>query len=409
MNRCFFVDMNSFFASVEQQERPELRGRPMIVAPMLVDSTCAIAASYEAKALGIKTGTGVSAAKRVCPDIAIVEARPELYLQYHRSIMEALNLHFVNPRPLSVDEMVCKISPLYTGTEEEVELAKQVKCDIRRQIGKWMRCSIGIAPNVFLAKLATDRQKPDGLTIYRSADLPEALFDLNLLDLPGIANRMLARLETHGIKTVRQLYEADSMTLRRAWGGVVGARWHWMLRGSQEADYGAYIGQPRKSAGHSHVLPPEFRTRDGVIQIVLRLFSKALKGLRSYEMGASTVEICIDYQNRNEFSSSSWRKRSSKHIHSNLEFQWIRTVRPMLDSIPETKQGVYPIRAGITFSDLLAEKDQTLSLFPEEEEKQARLVKIMDGLNAKGHDVEFAAHFWHRSQAPNRISFGPPR
>lgn len=214
MARCLFMDMNCFYASVEQNERPHLRGRPVIVVPMVnTDSTCAIAASYEAKALGIKTGTGVKTAKRACNELAIVEARPDLYLQYHHTIVDVLEHHFVQVKPLSVDEMVCQVNRLHTTEEAERALAQRVKCDIKKALGEWMRCSVGIAPNVFLAKVASERQKPDGLTIYNSRNLPDALFDLDLLDLPGIANQMLLRLNSHGITTVRQLYEADHVSL----------------------------------------------------------------------------------------------------------------------------------------------------------------------------------------------------
>src|SRR5579871_6885473 len=219
MSRLFFADMNAFFASCEQQERPELRGKPMIVVPYAnMETTCAIAASYEAKALGIKTGTRVKAARKVCPQLEVVEARPQVYLDYHTALLDVLNAHFVSIQVLSVDEMACRISCLHTTTEAETRLARQVKADIYHRLGEGMHCSVGIGPNVFLAKVAGDRQKPCGLTVWSNEDLPDALFDLQLLDLPGIANRMLLRLEAHGIRTVRQLYEADSLALKRAWG-----------------------------------------------------------------------------------------------------------------------------------------------------------------------------------------------
>ena len=85
-----FVDLNSYFASVEQQDRPELRGKPVGVVPMMADTTCCIAASYEAKAFGVKTGTIVADARRMCPDIVLVEARHELYVDYHHRIVEAV-------------------------------------------------------------------------------------------------------------------------------------------------------------------------------------------------------------------------------------------------------------------------------------------------------------------------------
>src|SRR5437667_8127260 len=134
-NRHLFIDMNAFFASVEQQERPELRGQPVIVAPVLADSTVAIAASYEAKPYGIKTGTSVKVAKKRCPGLHVVEGRPKIYRQYHERIVEVLNDHFATIKVLSVDEMACRIPPLYAGREAEARLAGRVKAQLYRDLG----------------------------------------------------------------------------------------------------------------------------------------------------------------------------------------------------------------------------------------------------------------------------------
>src|SRR3989442_12754391 len=146
-NRFLFIDMNAFFASVEQQERPELRGRPVVVAPVMADSTCAIAASYEAKAFGVHTLTSVKDAKRLCPDIQIVGARPRLYQQYHQRIVEVLNDHFVTVKVLSVDEMACLVSRYCAGAEAERKLGLRVKLDLYRRLGECMQCSTGVAGN----------------------------------------------------------------------------------------------------------------------------------------------------------------------------------------------------------------------------------------------------------------------
>src|SRR6185369_9811237 len=183
-NRYLFIDMNAFFASVEQQERPELRGKPIIVAPVMTDSTCAIASSYEAKPFGIRTGTMVKDAKRLCPELVVVEGRPKLYRQYHDGIVEVLNAHFVEVKPLSVDEMACPVSRFYAGREAEERMARRVKQNLYDRLGACLRASIGIAPNVFLAKVGSDMQKPDGLTILDETNLPGALFGLELLALP---------------------------------------------------------------------------------------------------------------------------------------------------------------------------------------------------------------------------------
>jgi DNA polymerase IV len=272
-----------------------------------------------------------------------------------------------------------------------------------------MLCSVGIARNVFLAKVASDRQKPDGLTIYNTRNLPDALFDLELLDLPGIASQMFQRLHAHRITTVKVLYEADQIALKRAWGSIIGARWYYLLRGSQEADYGIHIGQPRKSVGQSHVMPPEFRTRDGARQIITRLMSKALKRLREYRQVASAVEIRVDFRHRWDYSGYSWRKRSTKHLHAADEITWAKVLRPLLEAIPQTRFRHEPLRVSITFTGLIREQDQNLSLFDDEEDsKKAALSAVMDALNAKGLGIELGSVFWLRDQVPKRIPFGPP-
>jgi len=408
VNRRFFLDMNAFFASVEQQENAALRGKPVIVVPLKVPTTCAIAASYEAKAFGIRTGTSVRTARRLCPELVVIEARPLLYVQYHRALCELLQAYFVSVQVLSIDEMVCGIGRTVQGRPMEEALARQVKRAIKVQLGDQMRCSIGIGPNTFLAKVACERQKPDGLTIYESTDLPEALFTLELTDLPGIAKRMLARLNQHNIRSVRDLYEADVVHLRRAWGSVVGARWYWMLRGSPEMDYGGYLGRPRKSVNCSHVLPPEFRDRYGAHRILLRLCEKALKRLREEALGASNVEVRVDYRHRYDFTTYSWRQRSTKHRHANEESTWLPIVRKLLAGMPFTRFNYQPIRVSITFSGLLAEKDQNLNLFEEEPNKRASVARVVDMLEARGLPIARASFYGLREQAPYRIPFGVP-
>ena len=190
---------------------------------------------------------------------------------------------------------------------------------------------------MFLAKVASDRQKPDGLTIWNEQNLPDALFGLKLTDLPGIGSAMKRRLGEHGITTGQQLWEASPADLRRVWKSVLGERWYWMLRGSHEADYQPRQGgDVKKSVGHSNVLAPEHRTHDGAKRILLELFAKALKRLRAYNQVASGVQITVRY----ELTSSSavprgvWTRRSNKHLHANDERTWLRVVRLSLTPYP---------------------------------------------------------------------------
>lgn len=402
-----FMDMNSFFASVEQQEWVELRGKPVMVVPVAAETTCAIAASYEAKALGIKTGTPVRAAKRICPEVRVVEARPRVYMEYHHDLVHLLERRFPVVQVLSVDEMACPLGSKEGTPDAAARLAKQLKREITDLLGAWLRCSAGVAANVFLAKVASDMQKPDGLTVLHADNFPEALFRLSLMDLPGIGVNMHRRLAQHGIHTVEALYRASRSDLRRVWGSVVGERWWYMLRGSTVADYGTKPSEVRKSVGHSHVLPPEFRHWAGAQAILARLCTKALTRLRQYEQAASRIEIQVRYMRQTgEYTGYACRAGSQNHLHANDEATWLRILRTHLASLPPPKPGFVPQKVSLVFTGLIACRDRTLDLFAETAATDA-LTATVDALNARfGKSVGVASVLHLREQAPMRIAFG---
>ena len=288
--RSLFVDFNSYFASVEQHEDPGLRGRPVGVAPVAAETTSLIAASYEAKAFGVGTGTLVREARLRCPGIQIRVARPERYVAWHHRLMEAINHAIPVGRVGSIDEVACELVGRQRRREVAEEIARQVKHEIALAApGGAIRCSIGIAPNDFLAKTASDMKKPDGLTVIELADLPHALHRLALRDLCGIGPSMEARLHEAGITTVAQLTAASKLVLRRAWGGIEGERMWGLLRGAWLPS----APTERGSIGHSHVLGPELRTPAGARAVLKKLLVKAAMRMRREEMlsGAMAVRI----------------------------------------------------------------------------------------------------------------------
>lgn len=288
--RSLFVDFNSYFASVEQHEDPSLRGRPVGVAPVAAETTSLIAASYEAKACGVGTGTLVREARRLCPGIAIRVARPERYVHWHHRLMQAIDRAIPVGRVGSIDEVACELVGRRRRREVAEQIARQVKDEIALAApGGAIRCSIGIAPNDFLAKTASDMQKPDGLTVIELADLPHALHGLKLRDLCGIGPSMEARLHEAGITSVAQLTAASKLLLRRVWGGIEGERMWSLLRGA----WLPAAPTVRGSIGHSHVLGPELRTPMGARAVLKKLLVKAAMRMRREEMlsGAMAVRI----------------------------------------------------------------------------------------------------------------------
>lgn len=284
-----FLDLNSYFASVEQQENPRLRGKPVAVVPVMTDFTCAIAASQEAKAFGIKTGTMIRDARMACPSLVCVLASHELYVRYHHRVIEEVEHHMPVHHVASIDEMSCRLTGKWREPEHALALARQIKAGLRRNLGECITCSIGLSTNRYLAKTATDLQKPDGLVILHPDDLPERLIGLPLTDLCGIGRNMERRLAASGITTFGKLWACAPKQLHAAWGSVHGERFWHALRGVEIPDEETTRG----SVGHSHVLAPEQRHPVAAEAVARRLLLKAASRLRKLEHLTGFLSVSV--------------------------------------------------------------------------------------------------------------------
>lgn len=288
---ALFVDFDAYFASAEQHMQPQLRGKPVGVAPILAESSCCIAASYEAKAHGIKTGTRVSDARVLCPGIQIVEAQPAKYVELHHRLVAAVESCIHVEAVLSIDEMWCWLPYNLREPETVTKIARNIKRAIHDQVGPWINGSVGAAPNKWLAKMASKMRKPDGLLLIQHDDLPEILYSLDLRDIHGVGRGMELRLHAHGIHDVHSLCNATRQQLHSAWGGVEGDRLWFQLRGKE-------VPEPettRRSIGHSHVLPPEKRHPDGALPVLHKLTQKAAQRLRSHGMLTRSFYLSLSY------------------------------------------------------------------------------------------------------------------
>ncbi len=287
--RSFFVDFNSYFASVQQQVDPRLRGKPVGVVPVMAETTCCIAASYEAKRFGVKTGTLVRDARKLCPGIVIIEAQHALYVHYHQLAVAAVDRIVPVRQVMSIDEMECELPTRWRTREKATALAQAVKQEISRTVGDQLHTSIGVAPNTLLAKLASDMLKPNGLVILEMQALPQALFHLQLQAINGIGHNMLVRLNRCGIHSIEQLYRAPRDVLHTVWGGVAGDEMYDKLRGQW---YAPRVSVAR-SLGHSHILPPALRYPDGAFGVLNRLTQKAAMRLRKQQLYATGMSVHV--------------------------------------------------------------------------------------------------------------------
>lgn len=281
--KWLFLDLNSYFASVEQQDNPRLRGRPVAVVPMETDYTCAIAASTEAKMYGVKTGTMIHEARRLCPPLICVLARHDAYVRYHHKVVEEVARHTPINKICSIDELSSRLPPNKRNRDSAAALAARIREGIWKNVGGKINCSIGIAPNSFLAKVATDMMKPNGLVILEPGDLPGPLFDLDLIDLPGINSRMLQRLYNSAVKTVEDLWNISPKHARRIWGSVGGERFWYNLHGYDLPD----LETSRSTIGHSRILDPDLRCPDSARLVARRLTLKAASRLRREDLFAT--------------------------------------------------------------------------------------------------------------------------
>jgi DNA polymerase-4 len=390
--RSLFVDFNSYFASVEQQDNPALRGRPVGVVPVLAETTCCIAASIEAKRFGVKTGTLVHEARGLCPDIVIVQARPAIYVHYHYRLKTAIETCIPISHVGSIDEVDCDLIGRERQRENAVAIASNIKQAVRA-VGDWLLCSIGIAPNSFLAKTASDMRKPDGLVVLEEKDLPDALFELKLNDLCGVGWNMEERLRAHGIHTIEQLCMAPAARLRQVWGGIEGERFHARL-------HGEIIELPpskQSSIGHSHVLAPELRNAEGANAVLKKLLQKAAMRLRDAGLVAGAMRIKVKY-----IGGEPWECAIKLDDNDDTRLM----LRLLTQALAQRRDRRPLLAVGVTLIHLNPRGHTSGSLFADEHGGR-ELNTLIDRINRKygNNKIYFGGAQDALEAAPMRISF----
>lgn len=371
--RWLYLDLNSYFASVEQQLNPAIRGRPVAVGPERVDSGTIIAASYEAKAFGIKTGMRVGEAKRRCPGLVFVGGEHGRYSEFHRRIIAEVWRHIPVTAVCSIDEVACRLLDNENQPDFAMALAQRVKDGIRANVGECLTSSVGIAPSRLLAKIAADMQKPDGLTLLQAGDLPGALSRLALSDIPGIGPRMQQRLALRGIGTMDDLIRLGPSGAATAWGSVVGARlWH--------ALNGLDLPEPprrSRSVGHSHVLAPQMRDMETARLTARRLLLKAASRLRAAECVTSLLTLHARFESRRRWNQTARLAATDDSF-------------PLLEALARLWQGlardighdrIHTI--GVSLDDMKPAAGMQGSLFDPPERPTRAIAAAMDRLNGR--------------------------
>jgi DNA polymerase-4 len=287
------VDLNSAFATIEQQSRPLLRGKPVAIINRRTEHTCIVTASYEAKALGVKVGMKFRDAARLVPGLIAIESDPAKYRFVYRKLMAILNDYSPHVVMKSIDEGVMDFHYL-PNPRPLIEIGYEIKQRLRDEIGIAMRCNVGIGPNRFLAKTAAGLHKPDGLDVIDASNLRATYAALKLTNLTGIAGAMEKRLNAVGIYTPLELLDASREVLQKiVFKSICGGQWYERLRGYEVDD----LTITTKTVGRQYVLEKRNLPQSEIAARLhnlcesvgsrLRLQNKVARGLYVY---AKTVE-----------------------------------------------------------------------------------------------------------------------
>ncbi|MFZ3209446.1 MAG: DNA polymerase IV [Geobacteraceae bacterium] len=388
------IDMNAFFASVEQQANPALRGKPIAVigsAKRTVITTC----SYEARSFGVKTGMNVWQAKQKCPQIILVIGDNRKYTWTSSRIIKI----FLDFTPLvevfSIDEAFLDVTGSLSVFGSVERIAYLIKSRIRHHFG--ITCSIGIAPNKLLAKLASEMQKPDGLTVIRADEIAKVLERIPAKELCGVGAKTARQLALYGIGTCGELGRFPVSLLKNRF-GIIGEQLSRMGRGIDDSPViPLEESDPVKSVGHSMTLERDIKERQDILKYLLQLSEMVGRRARRYKVWGKTVTLSIRYA---DFDTWVGKQETLLHYINRSE-EIYRAAVAILDTIVLMQ----PVRLlGVRISNLRYESNQ-LPLF-QEEQKKAFMADAMDEVNDRYGDftVTFGSLLDGESKGSNVIS-----
>ena len=367
------VDMDAFYASVECIKDPSLKGKPLIVGGQ-GGRGVVTSASYEAREYGIHSAMPMVRARRLCPHAVYVGNDFEAYLHYSRQIRDIFYSFTPLVEPLSLDEAFLDISGSVRLFGDPVTIAQTVK---RRIADLGLPCTVGVAPNKFLAKLASTRGKPDGLLVVPPDRIEEFLHPLPIDALWGVGPQTAEALRRLGLKTVGQVAQMPKRTLERAVGESLGAHLHYLSNGID--DRVVTPNEGAKSIGSEETFLHDLDASDAVLRELLRLSDRTAERLRSSGLCGRTVAIKVRYSN---FQTLTRAKTLSAEIDTAPEIYEV--ARGLFSKLDRAGQRIRLL--GVTVSGLQPgpPRRQMLLLGSERDQtKQGEVSKAVDSIRGR--------------------------
>ncbi len=389
-SKILLLDINSCFATIEQQANPFLRYKPVVVAAYTTGKGTILAASVDAKKLGVKTGMRVIDGKKLCPNLTVLPPDPQKYRFVHKQLHNLLSEYSPQVEPKSIDEFI--LEPM---RKDLLNVAKEIKERIKNEIGDYITVSIGIAPNRYLAKVAAGIVKPDGLVEINKDSYLKIYSSLSLTDLTGIKQGNSRRLNSVGIYNVLDFYKADLWKLKIAFKQVGSHSWYLRLRG-YEIDS---VPFSRKSYGNSVAIGKNIKSFEGLSPILSRLVDKMSTRLRANGYKAQGIHLSLNYKN-----GDSWHK-GKKLVYEVFDSREI--LRETLILLSEASPKNFVRIIAVTCFNLKKDTSLQFELF-RDAGKNKQMVEAIDKVNSKWGDftLGIARSYKGENIVLDRIAFG---
>lgn len=381
------IDMDAFYASVEEREKPELKGQPLIVGGRPEGRGVVAAANYAARKFGVRSAMPSARAVRLCPDLTILSPRGDLYSQVSRQIREIFRRYTPLIEPLSLDEAFLDVSGsemLYGATEA---IGRRIKEEIKSELG--LIASVGVAPNKFLAKLASDHEKPDGFTVINKDQVQMFLDPLPVGRIWGVGRSAERRLLQMGITTVKDMRKKTSELLEQEFGSIGNRLWQ-LSHGID--DRPVVTDSETKSISHETTFGADITNLETLESVALSLTEGVCFRLRDAGLMAKTVNLKIRYH---DFSTVNRSKTLDNYTNGTIDI-WNTLRQLILDLLANRSFSVRLIGAGVSnfgenrgvetdsagqvdlFTDLL-EKNVSVRA----EQRQGQLDRLSDDIRRK--------------------------
>lgn len=391
------IDLNSCFATIEQQANPHLRGKPIVVAAYATDYGCILAPSIEAKTYGIKTGMRVKEARKICPLLITLECDPPKYRFVNKQLQKLFSQYSPHVSVRSIDEMLLDFKNLPILQKKSMQdIGQEIKTRIKKEIGDWLTVSIGISTNPYLAKVAAGLHKPDGLDEINKENSKEIFLKMPLVKLPYIKDKNAIRLNRFGIWTAYDFYLASPTTLRYAFHSITGEYWYLRLHGFPVDE----IEWTQKTIGHSYHLSKFTNNRKEVEKILCKLVEKMARRIRKHAYTAQGIYVSCLYDDH-----TYWREGRLFQTEMYTSSDLFKAACTLLNHSPQKKIRVLSVSSYRLAKNIYSQ----LSLLHDEDKKR-KLSQALDTIN--NHWGEFsiipATMMNMETTIKDRIAFGQP-